>query len=233
MRTLTLIICLLLPSLGEAQELTLPPTVKGTPGNFCAIRAETDCRIVRWVLLDEGASLVPPELLKDSRTALILTPRAGRYRLLAYTAMGDTPSVPVICLLEIAAPSPPTPPTPPTPPPPTDPLAIQLQAAYSADPGAPDAKATQLAILYGVYAAMTEHCKTDTTLKSLGDVLAATHRTAKDMKMLPLVLIEVRKLIAADVATLGSSPGAPFDATLRASTVITFGRIAKALEIIR
>lgn len=227
MKRLMLLLLFLFPSSVLSKDLKLPEVVKGVPGSFAVVRAETDGKIVRWLLLDEGASLLPPELMKDTMAAVVFTPKAGRFRLLAYTARGDEPSAPVICVIEVADPKPPTPPTPPQP---TDPLSVKLQAAYTADVADVATKAKQLAILYGLYSAMSEHCQTDDTLKTLGDVLTQLHQTARDMKLMTEHLIECRKAIAVEVATLGASPSVPFDPTLRAAAVRCFARIAKALE---
>jgi hypothetical protein len=233
MRALALFACLLLPTVAPAQELKLPETVKGQPGSFVVVRAETDGKTVRWVMLDDGCSMLPPDLMKDSRAAIVFTPRAGKFRLLAYSAKGDEPSEPRICILEIGDAVPPKPPTPPVPPGPIDPLAAKLQQAYDADAAAVAVKETQIAALYGLYAAMAETCDKDQTLKTLGDVLAQLHKTAKDLKLAPDGLIAARKLIAVEVATLGTSPGVPFDAALRVAAVNCFTRIAAALELVK
>ena len=230
MRLFTLFVCLALPAVSVGQELKLPDKVQGQPGSFVVIRAETDCKVVRWLMLDDGATLLPPELLKDSKAAIIFTPKAGRFRVLAYAAKGDEPTEPRICVMEIGDPAPPTPPAPPAP---TDPLAARLQAAYAADPAPVAVKQKQIAILYGVYGAMAEHCQSDTTLKTLGDVLTELQNTAKWLGLVSDGLIECRKMIAAEVGSLGTSPGMAFDATLRAATVACFGKIAKALELVK
>lgn len=100
-----------------AQTVKLPAEVKADPGALVVIRAETDCPALQWLALDPGLQLIPADLLKDTRAAVGLAARAGRYRVLAYGAKGDAASPPAVCVVAVgAAPGPgPVPPTPPTP----------------------------------------------------------------------------------------------------------------------
>lgn len=102
--------------------LTLPGEVVGDEGMFIVVNATTNCSVVRWYVIDPGLSLLPPELLKDTKTAIV-SGKKGRYRLLAYTAIGDTPSAPSITTVIVGnAPPAPVPPGPgPVPPGPTPP----------------------------------------------------------------------------------------------------------------
>lgn len=110
MRRLSVALLLFLASTASAQRLTLPAEVKGDPGAFLSVPATTDGKVVRWVALDAGLNIFPVELLKDSKTAVVTAPK-GRYRLLAYTALGDVPSAPAICTVIIGE-APPVPPGP-------------------------------------------------------------------------------------------------------------------------
>jgi len=110
MRRLSVALLLFLASTCQAQSLTLPAEVKGDPGAFLSVPATTDGKVVRWVALDAGLNIFPVELLKDSKTAVVTAPK-GRYRLLAYTALGDVPSAPAICTVIIGE-APPIPPGP-------------------------------------------------------------------------------------------------------------------------
>ena len=131
MKKTLLSICLLLfftiPA--STQTVKLPAEVRGDPGGLTIVKAGTDCAELRWVVLDPGLSLIPPELLKDTKTAVVMSGRAGRYRLLAYGAIKDKVSDPAICVVVIGE-MPPTP-IPPDPGPlPSDPLFNQLQTVY-------------------------------------------------------------------------------------------------------
>lgn len=107
----------------SAQVVELPKEAAGQPGAFVTVPAKTDCASVQWLALDPGLNLFPVELLKDTRTAVVTAPAAGRYRLLAYGAKGDKASPPAVCAVVIGTP-PPVPPPPgpgPQPPPPPGP----------------------------------------------------------------------------------------------------------------
>lgn len=237
-----LCLALLLCSAAAAQAevlVKLPEEVRGRPGDFLTIKADTECKTVRWVLLDAGPSLLPPELLRDPRTAVLFSLRPGRFRLLAYGAKGDEPSQPVICLLVIeeTGPTPPPGPLPPDPKPPSPPmpdqLALKFAAAYKADAGDQAVKAQQLAKLIGLYQAMAESTSDDKTRKTIGDVLGDLKQLGSKM-LITDSLIELRKLIAGEVAAvLGTDPAPALDSVLRTRAVEAFIRISKALEQVK
>ena len=102
------------------QSVKLPAEVQADQGTFAVVTAETECASLQWLALDPGLSMIPPALLKDSRSAVVMAGRAGRYRLLAYGARGDVPSAPAVCVVVVGeAPEPPDPPGPTPPDPPT------------------------------------------------------------------------------------------------------------------
>lgn len=72
--------------------LKLPKEVKGDVGDFLEVVAETEGKIVQWKALDKGMSLFPVHRLKDTKTAIVVAKKPGRYRLAAVTAVGDEPS---------------------------------------------------------------------------------------------------------------------------------------------
>lgn len=80
----------------HAADLTLPATVEGEVGAFISVPSETEGTVVQWVVIDPGINLFPSTLLKDTKTAVVTSPRKGRYRLLAYTAIEGVPSEPAI-----------------------------------------------------------------------------------------------------------------------------------------
>jgi hypothetical protein len=105
-------------------ELTLPMQVIGEAGAFIRVSAATDCKSVKWVAMDPGLNVFPADLLKNSLSTVVIGGKPGVYRLLAYTACGDTPSDPAITMVIVTAPVVPTPgpePNPPNPPTPTPP----------------------------------------------------------------------------------------------------------------
>lgn len=107
---LCLLVLMLLASPAFGQTLKLPTEVKGEPGAFVPIKAETDCATVKWIAIDAGLNLFPVELLKDTKTAVVSSTKAGRYRVFAVAAKGDIPTDPAICVVVIGTPTPgPTP----------------------------------------------------------------------------------------------------------------------------
>lgn len=139
MRKTALVLCtaLALACAVRADNTTiqLPSTVKGEPGDFITVKATTNGKIVRWYTPDKGLSVIPSELLRDPKTAIVYSKKPGKYRLLAYTAAGDEPSDLAECVVTIGEPPPgPDPGPQPGPEPgPVDPLVKKLQDAYNAD----------------------------------------------------------------------------------------------------
>lgn len=122
---------LLVPSLiGQGPAIKLPAEVRGEVGAFVRVPADTPGKEVRWFPADKGLNVFPSDLLKDSRTAVVTAPAAGRFRLIAYTAAGDVPSLPAECIVIVgeAPPVPPGPvppgPVPPGPVPPVPPTPV-------------------------------------------------------------------------------------------------------------
>jgi hypothetical protein len=96
-------------------NVELDKEIHGSSRSFIVVNAKTNGQVVQWVALDPGLTLIPPQLLRDSKTAVLMAERAGRFRLLAYTAIGDVPSAPTLTTIVVDAASPPqNPPQPPT-----------------------------------------------------------------------------------------------------------------------
>lgn len=138
--TATLAVLLLCASVGLCADLKLPAEVRGEPGDFVQVKADTTGKSVSWRAVDPGLKLFPVDLLKDSKTAVVTATKPARYRLWAVTAEGDVPSAIAECIVIIGDPPPgpgPTPPVPPTPIP-VDPaadaeLVRKLSAALTED----------------------------------------------------------------------------------------------------
>lgn len=231
MRKLSLIVFFLVvgTSLADA-TLKLPDTVKGDPGDFIKVPATTDGKQVRWVAMDKGLNVFPVELLKDSKTAIVIAKSAGSYRLLAYTAAADVPSDPAICVIIVGdvPPTPPIPPTPipPTPPNPSDPFTQSVLTAYNAEmDAAKSSQLLQLAALYHVAATSTVN---DSTLATTADLLARLQAARK--AILPdTALTKVRDAIRIELnKTLSNS--VPLDAATRATVSATLSRVAATLD---
>jgi hypothetical protein len=135
MGIITLSFCLLF-----GQEIRLPESIAGAPGEFVLVRPETAGKVVRYVGLDSGLSVFPSGQLADQKATVVIAVNPGKYRLLAYTAQGDIPSPPIIIQIVIGNGPGPMP---------VDPLADSLQAIYGAiqEPGRADTVA-RLATVY-------------------------------------------------------------------------------------
>ena len=100
------------------QNIEMPATFTGAPGQFIAVRpTKTDGKIVQYFPLDNGLSVFPAALLNDTTATVVTAVKPGKYRLLAYTALADKPSLPVIVTVVVGDGNPePIPPIPvPTP----------------------------------------------------------------------------------------------------------------------
>lgn len=99
-----------------APPVEVPAEVTGPPGGFIPIRAKTDGKMVRYVPLDAGLNVFPADLLADRKATVVSAAKPGRYRLLAYSAVGDDPTEPATVTVVVEGPAPPGPaPVPPGP----------------------------------------------------------------------------------------------------------------------
>ena len=213
------------------QDLKLPSEVRGEVGSFVTILAETSGKVVKFYPLDPGLSVFPPALLASTKATVVVAGQPGRYRVLAYTASGDTPSDPVLCTVVIGGappvPVPPMPPVPPAPgpgpvPPAPDALAMSLRGIYG---GLQEAgKAQTVAALAKVFRAVDP--STVATLGQLESTLRAQSRGIPTTAIQP-----IRETIAEHLrSTLGEVPEMVIDEALRARARAELARVASILE---
>ena len=92
----------ILLTLAFGQSVSLPKEVQGDIGQFVTVKPTAlDGGGVEYLTLDPGLSIFPSSLLTDKSVLVFTSPKAGRYRVLAYTAKGDKPSPPSICTVVI------------------------------------------------------------------------------------------------------------------------------------
>ena len=215
------------------------------------LKAETTGTKVRWRSIDPGLLLLDsmPDLVANKR-ALAIACSPGKYRVECWGALGGEPTGIYVCIVTVGkpgpappippppsppdppAPSPPDPPPPPPPPPAPSPLTSKLQAAYAADPGAVSVKAGQRVMLQGLYEAMIEHAKKKEIVNAAD--LVSDLKAAAGQMIQPTALIELRKVISAEVASvLGREPTATLDPDLRPKAVELFQRVAKSLSEVK
>lgn len=230
MRTVALTLVLLAVPLRAADPaVKLPERVKGDVGAFVQVPADSAQKEVRWLSPDPGLNLFPAHLLKDSKTAVVTAPRAGSYRLYAWTAAGDVPSEAAVCVVEVGTPpAPPPGPTPPTPPPPppTDPLLAPLKAAFAAD--LTDGKEAKAKFLAALFRAATRDAK-DPANPTPGTLLSLL-RTASQRELKEGDLAPVRQLVSGELKAAFPDLDAPFDAAGRERAAALFVRLAGLLE---
>ena len=209
-------------------ELKIPPETKGQPGDFVIVRAETAGKTVVWYILDPGLKMLPSELFADKKVAVVTSTRPGKYRLLAYTAVADEPSEPVLCVVTIGDPPPVPPPPGPVPPvPPHDPLGAEFVKLYAADTD--PKKADALKSLVELYRQCPD-LAADSGLKTLGDLLG-TIRAAAASLVPATALLPIRRRIADLLgAELGTDASSELTPALRSKAVSMFRRIHTALE---
>jgi hypothetical protein len=217
-------------SLIIAQQITLPPEVKGKPGSFITIPATTDGSIVQWVVLDSGLELFPAELLASTRTAVVIAQSEGTYRLLAYTAKDNNPSQPTICRIIVKQSGPEPTPTPPEPEPEANSLQKQLQTLYGADNS--QDKAKHKTALVGVYKELI-NATASPEISTYGQLYQVAQRASE--KVIPKgALLPVRTEIARYLDDkLPNETKSELTLEERTRCAKEFSQVAKALEALK
>jgi hypothetical protein len=164
--------------------LSLPGTIKGSPGSFIVIKAETNCKSVRFVIIDEGLNLLPAEELADKTHAVVSGP-TGTYRVLAYGALGDAVTDPVVVTVVIGAAVAKSEPR--------QTLAEQVQAAYAADQDGD--KTASVAFMAEVYKQMATAIQKP-TIKTSTDARKTLDKALSDLPASKVA--KVQALIAAE-----------------------------------
>lgn len=207
-------------------SITLPAELKARPGRLLLIQAKTEGKIIRWVSLSEDADL----LSYLDQSAIFSAPTAGRYRILAYTAGGDVPSLPAITTVVVAEPAPPGPGPGPNPNP-LDPLMQALRAGYAAETDS--AKVQQVTLLAALYRNAATSTVNQTDLKTLGDLYQVL-RTAGTTLLPKSALPKVRRAIADELdRTLGTNTTLSLDDAGRKKAAAELDRVAQSLESLK
>lgn len=210
------------------QTLTLPATVRGEPDEFVQIKSNTDCPSVRWVALDPGLSVFPIELLKDSKTLVVIGRKAGNYRVLAYGAKNNIATDPAICTVVIGGqPGPGPEPKPPEPLPPVDEFAKAIRDAYTNDQR--QDKSTHLDRLIVIFGRAQTYA-VDSNLHTAGSLYEKISSERK-AAMPDTALVAVRMAINARLdATLPTTTNELLTDAIRATAVTEFKKIESALK---
>lgn len=236
-----LLCCLLGQSTVDAQQalISLPAEVRGEPGDFLKIPATTIGAEVRWYAVDTGLKLFPADQLRDSKTAIAIAIKPGKYRLIAWTAIQGTPTDAAVCLVIIGnspgpgpEPGPNPPPPPPPPPPPVDPIFQGLALAFSTDPAPAADKAKYRDVLAGVYNQIGE-LAFNAEVQTIGQLYNKLRDAAKIL--LPdNALRGVREVVATEFqAKLPTRPETLMDHANRELCLKQFKRMAELVRMLR
>lgn len=214
--------------------IKIPSEITGKPGQFIEVKAETDGKVVRYFTFDQGLNIFPSALLSDKKATVCTATVPGKYRLLAYTAIGDNPSDPVMVTINIVgdvpAPVPPPVPPAPVPPAPTDPFTNAIQAIYGALQE-PDASKNKdiLADVYRQAATLAQ----DGRLRTIGELYLMIRQGSK--KVLPeSALITVRERISQELSSqLPIKADTELTPVIRGDCERMFSRVAAVLEAVK
>lgn len=211
-------------ALAVPPTLELPKEAAGDVAAFVQVPAKTTGKTVRWIALDTGLSVFPVDLLKDTKTAVVVASRPGRYRLMAITCAADEMSEPAICLIVIGD-APPGP-DPPVPPGPDDALAKAFRAALASEAEADKiASVKSLAALYRQASADAFLSKYATWGPLFKDLVAARQTLVGEK------ILKVRQAVQIELVTsLPKDSAQALDAAGKTLATTTFSRVATALE---
>jgi hypothetical protein len=253
---LSLILATLL-SQTPVPKVELPSTFTGEPGNFITVLPTTNGKTVKFVYLDKGLNVFPSALLANPVATVVTAPK-GKYRLLAYTALGDVPSEPAMTIINVGgvpdsapfgpfnpaplppAPVPPTPPAPvpPMPPNPPQPDALEsaLQNIYGGlqEKGAAE-KIAKLAEIYREGARTADNTDTDpNTGKPYYNTVGDVYKKINTLGAASLTnndIYDIRDRIRVELnATLPKNATVVLDPNIRKTLSSQFSRIANILE---
>ncbi|VTS00576.1 hypothetical protein [Tuwongella immobilis] len=203
--------------------ISLPPALTAQPGRLLRVTAETEGKLVRWVVTGE-ADLIP--LNESGKSAIFSAAVPGVFKVIAYTAKGDIPSEPAVCVVTVGNPTPPAPPTPPIPVPPADPLAAELRALLAADSSPEKGKHVEsLCELYR-QAQLTADDPAVGTAGALAEILKRSSAALVPPGVIPGVRKRVSEVLN---ESLPRDAGERLTVESRQRAKATFARIQKAL----
>lgn len=214
---------LILLLVAQTPKVELPAELTAKPGRLIQISAKSEQKTIRWFLAGGDADLI---IMESTRTAIFSAMEPGNYKIVAYSAAGDVPSEPAICVVSVGDPKPPSPIIPPLP---SDPLATALAAIWGGLQE-PDRMASKSGLTEAFRQGVT--LADDKALLDLGAFTAAL-RKARMAKVSDGKLMAIRERIGEELATLGEDSQTAFGPELRAKAKAICGRVVAALEALK
>lgn len=227
-----ILVALLLGGRAAGQEVKMPAQIQVAVGRLGTIPVTSTGKVTRYLSCSPDLEFFREYTDDPKQIQLrVIGYKAGSYKIIAYTALQDMPSMPAVCTVLVGEPppdpNPPPGPNPPPTPPPDDPLFATLKLAYDREINA--AKKKDLASLYRQAAVVTVPDPTFTTVGGLYGVVhnAAEAAVGPAASVLPLT----RRAIADELnAKLPRAPATALTPALRQQIIEQFNRIAGLLE---
>lgn len=203
--------------------IKLPETIQGMPGAFIPVQAQTSGKSVKFFAIDSGLNIFPSNLLSDPKATVVTSVVPGRYRLLAYTSVGEVPSDPVVVTIVVGTPDP----TPPAPPAPNDPLLAAIQGIFG---GIQDsdklAKKATLTAIYRQCATLSQQPSITTTGQLYQEMRKLSLKSLTNDDLMP-----IRERMAQEVSeVLPAEPDANLTEDLRKKVLNVYNRLANIME---
>ena len=79
-------------------QVTIPADAKVAPGRLLKITATSDNKVIRWLNVNDDVDLIVSD---NGKWAIFSSTVAGQYKIFCWTAAGDVPSEPVMCLVTV------------------------------------------------------------------------------------------------------------------------------------
>lgn len=206
-------------------QLTLPAEIRGEPGTFITITADTKGTIVRYVPLDAGLQVFPAHLLVDKKTTVVLSLTPGRYRVLGYTAIDGSPTEPAVVSVVIG--------DRPTPPDQVPDHAALLSALSGIWGGHVERdKGAKLDALIATYRAI-ESITADEKIKTTDALMRACVDARKRAGLADDAILPIRQRITEEWTRALGDADAPMTPELRARARGVSVKVLRALEGLR
>lgn len=237
MLSLTLLLTTLLTGENDPVVRVIPNEVNLKTGHMKILKAETNGKVLRWVLLKpDNSDSDFVQLTEDGKTAVFVGRTNGTYRVVVYTALADVPSEPTVVVIKVGdevKPPGPTPPNPnppdPNPPKPNNPLTEKFQREFDKDQSTKEDKAKWKGLIVGLFEGLAEHVEKK-NVNNIGD-LFSDYEAARSSLLPSGVLRELREALGLEVFNLtGDDTTKVIDAELKSKLVNGFKNIATALK---